>query len=45
MPKGGGGTTITFKDVLISNFQAAGDVDTFTANFATYEMGTSPPPS
>ncbi len=45
MPKGDGGHTITFKDVLISNFQAAGDTDTFTANFAAYEMGTSPPRS
>ncbi len=39
----GGGNTITLKDVLLTSFSAAGDVDTFTANFAKYEMGTSPP--
>ena len=45
MPKGGGGYTITLKDVLIGSFSSHGDVDNWTANFADYEMGTAPPPA
>jgi hypothetical protein len=45
MPKGDGGTTITFKDVMISTFSGRGDVETWKAIFDSYEIGTSPPPS
>jgi hypothetical protein len=45
MPKDGGGSTITLKDVLIGRFSSHGDVDTSTANFAEYEMRTTPPPA
>lgn len=45
MPKDGGGSTITLKDVVIGAFSSHGDVHTWTASFADYEMGTSPPPA
>jgi hypothetical protein len=45
VPKGEGGGTITLKDVVIKFVSGHGEVETWTANFATYEMGTSPPGS
>ena len=34
-----------YKTVVIGAFSSHGDVDTWTASFADYEMGTSPPPA
>ena len=43
MPSGDRGYTITFKDVLLTSLSSSTDADSFSAAFATYEMGTSPP--
>jgi hypothetical protein len=42
--KDGKGITLTFTDVLISNYQVSGNLETWSLSFAKKEFSQSPPP-